>query len=157
MADLEQLGKKAEQKIKEWLNRPEEGYFLHRIPDQLSGWYGSSNPCDFFLYKQPYFYLLESKATWNDNFPYSMITDYQHNHMLEAAKVIGVTSYIVVLFASYKRAFLLDIRDIEGEMRIGHKSINIKKIDKWTIPYKEIKTIPSRKELLDYDPKQQLF
>ena len=30
------------------------------------------------------------------------------------------------------------------------KSININKIDKWTIPYKELKTVPSRKKLLDY-------
>ena len=33
----------------------------------------------------------------------------------------------------------------------GHKSLNIKKIDKWTIPYKEIRTVPNnRKQLLDY-------
>ena len=29
-------------------------------------------------------------------------------------------------------------------------SLNIKKIDEWGIPYVEIQTIPSRKELLDY-------
>lgn len=36
MADLEQFGKKAEGKIKEWLDRPEEGFCFDRIPDQLS-------------------------------------------------------------------------------------------------------------------------
>lgn len=36
MADLEQLGKKAEAKVKEWLDRPDEGFCFDRIPDQLS-------------------------------------------------------------------------------------------------------------------------
>ena len=30
------LGKKAEQKIKEWLDRPEDGYSFDRIPDQMT-------------------------------------------------------------------------------------------------------------------------
>lgn len=34
---------------------------------------------------------------------------------------------------------------------VNLKLLNIKKIDKWTIPYSEIKTTPSRKQLLDYD------
>ena len=30
------LGKKAEAKIKEWLNKPEEGFCFDRIPDQMT-------------------------------------------------------------------------------------------------------------------------
>lgn len=153
MADITNLGKKAETKVKEWLDRPEEGYCFYRIPDQLSGFYGSTNPCDFILYKKPNFYFLESKATYNDAFPFSMITDYQRSEMLKRSKVEGVRSYIIILFASHQRAFLIDINDIEKqEADGGPKSINIKKIDKWTIPYVEIPTIFSRKSLLDYDP-----
>lgn len=36
MADLTNLGKKAEGKIREWLDRPEEGFCFMRLPDQLS-------------------------------------------------------------------------------------------------------------------------
>lgn len=36
MADLTQLGKKAEAKIREWLDRPENGYCFYRLPDQLT-------------------------------------------------------------------------------------------------------------------------
>ena len=71
--------------------------------------------------------------------------------MLEASQVNGVTSYVAVLFASHQRAFLLNIRDIDGLEKAGVKSLNIKKIDKWNLPYISLKTIPSRKELLDYD------
>lgn len=36
MADLSNLGKKAEVQIKQWLDRPEEGFCFDRIPDQLT-------------------------------------------------------------------------------------------------------------------------
>lgn len=36
MSDLSNLGKKAEGKIKEWLDRPEEGFCFHRLPDQMT-------------------------------------------------------------------------------------------------------------------------
>lgn len=157
MADLTNLGKKAEAKIKEWLDRPEEGYCFDRIYDQQNGWSGSCNICDFTLYKHPYFYYIESKATREDRFDYTMITDFQFTHMLEKANIVGVRAWVIVLFASYKRAFILDIRDIDKEKQAGRKSINIKKIDKWQIPYIEIETVPSRKELLDYGKQQCLF
>lgn len=89
-----------------------------------------------------------------------MISQNQHDEMLKKAKVIGVTSVIIVLFASYQRAFLFNIKDIEEQLQSGgKKSLNIKKIDKWTIPYVEIKSVPSRKALLDYDKEfaDQLF
>lgn len=145
------LGKKAENKIKEWLDRPEEGYCFDRLPDQMTGFYGSSNICDFTLFKYPNYYYIESKATWEDRFDFSMISDYQYTHMLEKSKIDGVTCYVVVLYASHQKAFLLDIKDIAQAKLEGTKSLNINKIDKWSIPYLEIKTIPnSRKELLDY-------
>lgn len=36
MSDLTQLGKKAEAKIKEWLDRPQDGYCFLRVPDQMT-------------------------------------------------------------------------------------------------------------------------
>lgn len=157
MSDLTQLGKKAEKKIQEWLDRPQDGYCFDRIPDQMNGFRGSSNICDFTLFKAPNFYYIESKATYEDNFPYTMITEFQYKNMLKKSPISGVKCYVIVLFATYKRAFILDIRDIEKEQIEGRKSLNIKKIDKWKIPYIEIETIPSRKELLDYSPHNPIF
>ena len=151
MADTSNLGKKAEARVREWLDMPNEGFCFDRIPDQQTGFFGSSNICDFTLFKAPRFYYIESKSTYEDNFPFNYITDYQFTHMLEKSYINGVTSYVTVLFASYKRAFILNIQDIDACIKSGKKSINIKKIAKWTIPYVEIPTIPSRKALLDYD------
>lgn len=156
MNDL--LGKQAEEKIQSWLDRPEEGYCFDRIPDQMTGFYGSSNICDFTLFKSPFMYYIESKATWNDRFDFNMLSPKQHDGLLSKSKIENVYGYVIVLFATYKRAFLLDINDIKQLEDEGKKSINIKKIDKWNISYKEIKTIPNnRKKLLDYDKEDNIF
>ena len=144
------LGKKAEQKIREWLNRPEDGYCFDRLPDQLSGFYGSRNICDFTLFKSPNFYYIESKATWNSRFDFSMISDFQKDNLLKKSTITNVYGLIIALFASNQRAFIFDIRDIQKLIDDGKKSLNIDKIDKWLIKYAEIQTIPSRKQLLDY-------
>ena len=147
----EDLGKKAERKIREWLNRPEEGYCLDRVVDQMSGFYGGRNICDFTLFKSPNFYYIESKATYHDRFDFSMLTEYQHDNMLAKSSIQSVYCWVIVLYASYQRAFIFDIRDIKKLEDEGTKSLNIKKIDKWGIRYTEIQTIRnSRKQLLDY-------
>ena len=145
------LGKKAEHKIKEWLDHPESGYCFDRLPDQLSGFYGSKNICDFTLFKYPSFYYIESKATWQDRFDFDMISENQMEQMLKKSKIYEVYSIVIVLFATYKRAFMFQISDIQSLIDSGSKSLNIKKVDKWNLPYAEIPTIPNnRKELLDY-------
>lgn len=152
MNDL--LGKKAEEKISEWLDKPDEGYCFDRIPDQMTGFYGSKNICDFTLFKSPYKYYIESKATWEDRFDFVNISETQHDGLLDKSKIHNVFGLIVLLFATYKRAFILDIRDIKKLEDSGKKSLNIKKLDKWGIPSIEIETIPNnRKNLLDYTGK----
>lgn len=170
MADTEH-GKKAEQKIREWLDRPQDGYSFDRIPDQMNGFYQvSRNICDFTCYKYPYMYHIESKATEHDRFNFSQLTDKQRDGLLVKSKIPGNYGLVILLFSEYKRAFIFNIKDIaefidpdtpieeqnkhvkDGDIigRLKIKSVNIKKIDKWEIPYWEIETIPSRKMFLDY-------
>lgn len=145
------LGKKAEQKIKQWLDDPESGYSFDRIPDQMSGYYAvSRNICDFICFKSPNQYYIESKATYHDRFDFSMISDTQREGLLKKSTIEHVYGLIFLLFASHKRAFLLDIREICKLIDSGTKSINIKKIEKWPLNYIEVTTVKSRKELLDY-------
>ena len=145
------LGKDAEKKIHEWLDHPEDGKCFDRIPDQMTGFYGSRNICDFTFFQSPYYWYIESKATWEDRFDFSMISDYQWDNMLKKSKIKDVFAVVIVLFASYKRAFLFHISDIDEAYRAGTKSLNIKKIDKWKVPYKEIQTLfNNRKKLPDY-------
>lgn len=143
--------KKAEAKIKEWLDRPEEGYCIDRIKDQLTGMYGSKNISDFTFFKAPNYYYIESKSTYEDRFPFSMITKYQYDEMLKKSKIANVYGLVIILFVSYQRAFILNIEDIDKLQKDKDQhSLNINKIDKWGIPYVEIQTVPSKKTLLDY-------
>ena len=145
------IGKKAEHKIEEWLDRPTEGYSFDRIPDQMTGRFGSKNMCDFICYKYPEMYYIESKATWEDRFDFVNITETQHDGLLAKSDIAHTHGWIILLFVSYKRAFVIDIREIKKLEDQGIKSLNIKKISKWGIQYKEIQTIPNnRKQLLDY-------
>lgn len=147
----ENIGKKAEKKISDWLDRPSEGYCFDRIKDQMTGFFGSTNICDFTLFKYPYFYYIESKATENDRFEFSMLSDTQYKGLLKKSKIANVHGLVIVVFVLEKRAFVLNIQDINWmENKLNKHSLNIKKIGKWPIPYKEIQTIPSRKLLLDY-------
>lgn len=146
------LGKEAEKKIQEWLDRPEDGYSFDRLYDQMNGFYGSKNICDFTCFRSPYYYYIESKATWEDRFSFSMISENQHSKMLEKSRIPGVYALIIILFASHKRAFVFRIEDIDKLEQQGVKSLNIKKIEKWPIRYREINTIPNnRKKHLDYE------
>ena len=148
------LGKKAEKKIKEWLDHPELGYSFDRLPDQMTGFYGSKNICDFTLFKSPLFFYIESKATWQDSFRLEMISEYQWDKLYEKSFIQNVWSIVIVLFATYQRAFIFNIQDLHRMKEDGPKSLNISKIGKWPVPYLEIPTIPnSRKELLDYTGK----
>lgn len=144
------LGKKAEQKIKEWLDKPESGYSFDRIPDQLGGFYGGRNICDFVCFKSPYMFYIESKETEHDRFEFSRITDVQYAGLLKKSRIENCFGLVFVLFSSYKRCFIFRIQDIDSLVKSGTKSVNVKKVDKWKIPFAEIPTVPSRKQLLDY-------
>lgn len=146
------LGKAAEAKIKKWLDRPDDGYSFDRIPDQVSGWYGSSNICDFICFKSPYQVYIESKSTWEDRFDFSLISEVQHDGLLDKSKIQNVFGVVIILFATYKRAFWIDIREISRmETQLNKHSLNIKKVSKWPIKFNEIETVPNnRQKLLDY-------
>ena len=145
------LGKRAELKIKDWLNRPESGYSFDRIPDQMHGFSGSRNICDFTLFKSPYMYYIESKSTWAERFDWNMITEHQRKNLLKKSKIDNVFGVVIVLFATQRRAFVFQIEDIQKEMDEKRMSVNIDRIKNWKIPYVEIRTEPNpRKELPDY-------
>lgn len=145
------LGKQAERKIREWLDKPEDGYSFERVPDQLSGFYGSKNICDFTCFKSPFMYYIESKATWNDRFDFSMITDTQREGLLNKSRIPFVRGIVIVLFASYKRAFMIDIRSIVKSIESRNKSVNINRLNNSQVRMSEIETIQnSRKTFLDY-------
>ena len=53
------IGKTFEQEFKECV--PPD-YYLYRLKDDTSGFYGVSNPCDYILFRSPYLFLVELKT-----------------------------------------------------------------------------------------------
>lgn len=97
-------------------------------------------------------YYIESKATEEDRFEFSRIRPTQHDGLMKKSRIANVYGWVIVLFVSYQRAFVFNIQDIDWMIHsLDKHSLNIKKISKWPIPYKELQTIPnSRKLMLDY-------
>jgi penicillin-binding protein-related factor A (putative recombinase) len=80
-----------------------------------------------------------------------MLTDTQYSGLIAKSRIAHVHGLVMILFASYQRAFILDIKQIAALIQSGKKSINIDKIDKWAFAYGEVPTVPNnRKTLLDY-------
>ena len=141
------IGKIAENRIRKWLDRPDDGYSFDRIPDQMTGFFNSKNICDFICFKSPHMWYIESKATWEDRFDFVNITDTQRKGLLDKSKIKSVHGVIILLFATYQKAFILDINQIQKLIDGGIKSLNIKKIDKWNIPYAEIQTVENNRAI----------
>ena len=124
------IGKIAENRIRKWLDRPDEGYSFDRLPDQMTGFFGSENICDFTCFKSPHMWYIESKATWEDRFDFVNIRPTQKNGLLNKSKIENVHGVIILLFATYQRAFIIDINQIQRLIDNGIKSLNIKKLQK---------------------------
>lgn len=90
-------------------------------------------------------WYIESKATWEDRFDFVNITDTQRKGLLDKSKIKYVHGVIILLFATYQKAFILDINQIQKLIDDGIKSLNIKKIDKWNIPYAKIETVENNR------------
>lgn len=87
-------GKQFEAVIKEAFERV-PGVSIDRLHDQTTGYVGSSNICDFIVYKEPYEYYIECKSVHGNRLPLSNITDIQWNGLLEKSKIEGVTAGII--------------------------------------------------------------
>lgn len=80
-----------------------------------------------------------------------MITDTQREGLLKKSRIPFVRGIVIVLFASCKRAFMIDIRSIVKSIESGSKSFNINRLNKSQVKMSEIETIQnSRKTFLDY-------
>lgn len=70
-------GKKFEEQVREDLGKTFPNSFILRLPDQQSGYYGSSkNICDFILYVNGTLFLLECKSHKGNTFPLSNLTQF---------------------------------------------------------------------------------
>lgn len=67
------IGKTFEQEFKECV--PPD-YYLYRLKDDTSGFYGVSNPCDYILFRSPYLFMVELKTHKGKSIPVEWCRDH---------------------------------------------------------------------------------
>lgn len=132
-------GKKFEECIEQGFKRV-ANISVTRIHDQMTGFKGSTNPCDFLVFHKPYLYAIECKSVHGNTLSiyskpkrdkngkfhgfYGNITDKQWEGLLEMSTVKGVHAGIIVWFIDKDETLFLDIQLLKRWRDAGHKSIH---------------------------------
>lgn len=106
-----------------------------RLQDNMGGYAGVSNICDFIAYNYPKMYLLECKSTYgntlsiNSNNPkhkYGDITNNQWEGLLKQSHTYGVVAGVVVWFIDHDITIFVPIQALDDLKKSGSKSLNVK-------------------------------
>lgn len=131
-------GKQFEDIIKSaFLKVPEVS--IDRLHDQTNGYRGSSNICDFIVYKKPYEYYIECKSVHGNTLSISG-NDFKHKHgnitnvqwdgLLEKCKIQGVHGGIICWFITKDTTKYFPIEMLQDLYEQGRKSVRFDEPDK---------------------------
>lgn len=116
-------GKQFEQIIKEAFEKVPH-VSVDRLHDQTTGYRGSSNICDFIVYKYPYQFYIECKTVHGNTLPFSNITDTQWKGLFEKSKINGVMAGVICWWVDKDVTKFISIGTLEYEKSIkGAKSV----------------------------------
>ena len=118
---------------------------VDRLHDQTNGFMGSSNICDFIIYKYPTILYLECKSCHGGTWNLSNLTDKQYRGMLEKTKVKGVVAGVMVWWIDKDTTTFFPIEYIDKIKREGYKSIHYANEKGVSIPGKK------KRVFFDYD------
>lgn len=126
-------GKQFEAKIREAFERV-DGVSIDRIHDQTTRYKGSTNICDFIVYKEPYEYYIECKSVHgntlsiygkDEKHKYGNITNGQWEGLLEKSKIQGVRAGVICWFVDKDVTEYIPIQALEIlRNEIGEKSLS---------------------------------
>lgn len=114
-------GKQFEQVIREAFQQV-PGVSIDRLHDQMGGYKGSQNICDFIVYKKPYEYYFECKSVKGNTLPFRNITDTQWDGLLEKSKIQGVAAGVICWWIEKDVTLFIPIQELELEKQHGQKS-----------------------------------
>ena len=117
-----------------------EGVSVDRLHDQTTGYIGSSNICDFIVYKKPYEYYIECKSVHGNTLSihsvpkpnkhgvlhglYGSITDTQWEGLLAKTKIKGVVAGILCWWVDTDVTKFLPIQELAEMRSWGMKSVH---------------------------------
>lgn len=81
-----------------------EGCCCERLPDQMTGRAGSTNPSDFIAYRRPHFFYIECKSCQQDQFDIrTAISEGQWIDLLKRSVYPGVHAGYLIWFVHTKQ------------------------------------------------------
>lgn len=116
-------GKKFEDVIREAFEKV-PGVSIDRLHDQTTGFKGSSNICDFIVYREPYEYYFECKSINRGTFPFSNITETQWKGLLEKSKIEGVFAGVICWWIDKDKTVFIPIQMLQAMRNMNKKSIS---------------------------------
>lgn len=144
-------GKQFENIVKQAFEKV-DGVSIDRLHDQTTGYKGSSNICDFVVYKEPYEYYIECKSVHGNTLPFSNITDTQLNGLLEKSRIEGVFAGILCWWVDKDKTVFIPIQELLLMRTVGMKSLRWDAIDECDGDTKMVEIKGKKKRVFfDYD------
>lgn len=147
----ENRGKKFENVIKTAFEKV-DGVSIDRLHDQTTGFKGSSNICDFIVYKEPNEFYIECKSVHGASLPFSNITDKQWQGMLEKSRIKGVFAGVICWWIDKNVTLFIPIQVLQICKYRGWKSIRYD-VSGYRGSIKEIKG-KKKRIFFEYDMKE---
>lgn len=114
-------GKPFEIKTRECLSASFPQGYLYRLPDQMSYFKGSGNPCDILCYVEGHLFLIETKSLHGNTFN----LNFAQKERLKSIHVEGVHPLLVTWFVTHNKVLAFPITSVEQMEKDGLKSIHI--------------------------------
>lgn len=124
-------GKQFEYAVRECFERLPD-VSIDRLYDQTNGFAGSTNICDFIVYRKPFEYYIECKSVHGNTLSiygldpkkkYGNITNKQWEGMLEKSQIKGVIAGVICWWVDKDITKFIPMRDLVIARRCGYKSI----------------------------------
>ena len=120
-------GKAFEEHFKEGWKKSFPDSFILRLPDQMSGYKGSNNICDFICFNKGILYLIECKVHKGASIPFDKISQYPK--LLEKSNIYGIRAGVLLYLYEKFRVFYIPATTIKQLKAEGKKSVGIKAFD----------------------------
>ena len=149
-------GKMFEDDIREALLRVPD-MSVDRMYDQMSGFKGSCNICDFIAYHCPNMYYFECKSCYGNtlsiNSPdpkrkYGDISNAQWEGLLKKSEIPGVTAGYFIWFIDHDITLFVSAKTMNNLKEAGNKSFNIEHLPEYN---GEFYILPSEKKRVRFD------
>ena len=142
-------GKQFEDKFREDVKKSIRDASIDRLPDQMSGWKGSTNICDFVVYKKPYIAYIECKVVEKGN-TFNLKRLSQLNKLAEKRGIPGVILGVVIWFVEKEKVVFVPYFTFEKLIHDDKKSFHINMIGSTEYNNLDVRSI-KRRIFLDSD------